>query len=135
MTDVIVFSVRGEPVPQGSTRAFVVKGHAVTTSANPKTKGWRQSVSLVATQHAPAELWEGPVNVELLFRMGRPPSVSLKKRPLPTTKPDLDKLIRAILDALTAVVWKDDSQVTGIVASKHYDDGAAPGVDVTVRRL
>jgi Holliday junction resolvase RusA-like endonuclease len=44
--------------------------------------------------------------------------------------PDLDKLIRAILDALTGVVWRDDGQVVDIVASKVYAD--TPGVDVVI---
>jgi Holliday junction resolvase RusA-like endonuclease len=45
-------------------------------------------------------------------------------------KPDLDKLLRAIGDGLTGVVWRDDSQVISISATKHY--GLDPRVEVTI---
>lgn len=37
------------------------------------------------------------------------------------------------LDAMTAVVFRDDSQVVRIVAQKRYDD--TPGVAVSIRRI
>jgi Holliday junction resolvase RusA-like endonuclease len=44
--------------------------------------------------------------------------------------PDLDKLVRAILDSLTGVVWRDDAQVVDIVARKVYAE--TPGVDIAI---
>jgi Holliday junction resolvase RusA-like endonuclease len=43
--------------------------------------------------------------------------------------PDLDKLVRAVLDALTAVAYRDDGQVTRITATKEY---GTPGLSVSV---
>jgi crossover junction endodeoxyribonuclease RusA len=43
-------------------------------------------------------------------------------------KPDLDRLVRAILDALTGVVYHDDNQVTELVTAKYY-----AGVDEPAR--
>lgn len=50
-----------------------------------------------------------------------------------TNKPDLDKIVRAVLDACTGVVWRDDAQVYWVEAEKVY--GPRPGVDVTVCTL
>ena len=43
-----------------------------------------------------------------------------KRRAYHTVKPDLDKLVRAVKDALKHVLWKDDAQVIELVARKGY---------------
>ncbi|MFN5250035.1 MAG: RusA family crossover junction endodeoxyribonuclease, partial [Bacteroidota bacterium] len=48
----------------------------------------------------------------------------------PTVPPDADKLIRSVLDGLTAIAYRDDAQVTSIVAQKAY--GERIGVDIRV---
>ena len=52
----LTFDVLGTPVPQGSTRAFVRAGRAVTTSDNVKTKPWRQDIAWRARQVMDGEL-------------------------------------------------------------------------------
>jgi Holliday junction resolvase RusA-like endonuclease len=129
------FTVYGTPVPQGSKRAFVNPhtGKAIIADANKKTKPWRQEVAGAAAMHSPEQLCEGPVRLRLRFAMPRPKSVKPKKRPLPSVKPDLSKLCRAIEDALTGVLYRDDSQVTSIDAAKIYADSETPpGVFVEV---
>ena len=49
----------------------------------------------------------------------------------PGTKPDVDKLSRAVLDALTGVLWADDSQVVILSAVKVY--APTPMTVVTVQ--
>ena len=111
------FFVHGTPVPQGSSRAFVVNGRAVVTSANRNLKGWRDIVALVSQEHA--EYNEGAVHVSLDFYLPRP--VSLPKKVQEHIKrPDLDKLIRACLDSMTGIMFKDDSQVVSVSATKNY---------------
>jgi len=128
----ITFVVRGKPEPKGSTRAFNSPGRRfpVVTSDNPKAKGWAATVALVAQQHAPPEPWDGPINIEIHFELQRPKSAP-KRVVLPTKKPDLDKLIRCVLDALTNVFWLDDAQVTDVWARKKF---GAPGATITVWR-
>jgi Holliday junction resolvase RusA-like endonuclease len=49
-----------------------------------------------------------------------------------STAPDLDKLIRAVLDSMTAIAYLDDGQVTEINAVKVY--GTAPFLEVGLWR-
>ncbi len=129
---VISFQVHGLPIPQGSTRAWVLHGKPVITSSAKGLATWRRLVADVAQNYAPAEPWLGPVAIELHFGLPKPKSAPKKKRVWPDKRPDLDKLTRAVLDALTYVVFGDDSQVVEIQASKDY---GAPGVVVEVRRI
>ncbi len=76
--------------------------------------------------------WEGPVGIDLHFGLPKPKSAPKKRRVWPDKRPDLDKLTRAVLDALTYVVYADDSQVVEIRATKDY---GAPGVAVEIHRI
>ena len=73
---------------------------------------------------------QGGVAVELHFVFKKPKSVT---RSLPWVKPDIDKLVRAVLDGLTGVAYEDDCQVVTLNASKHY--GENEGVWIGVDRL
>jgi len=87
---------------------------------------------------------DGPVCVDLAFYFERPKSHlngsgSLRKGYSSShiVKPDLDKLVRAILDSGTVgLVWRDDAQVVRLTATKNYvqESGAEalPGVRVKV---
>ena len=132
MSAFLRFEVFGQPQPQGSARAFVVKGRAVVTSANPNLKDWRNLVSVAARESMQGlPPVEGAVEVEATFWLARPKSV---KRTLPTVKPDVDKLIRGCLDAMTSVVFADDAQVTRVAAQKRYCDAVVttPRAAITV---
>lgn len=132
------FFVEGTPVPQGSKNAYVRNGRAVLFDANPRLKSWRAEVREAAEDAIADAGWETldePCRVYLGFTMPRP------QRPrwdVPAVKPDLDKLTRAVFDALTdAGVWRDDSRVVSMEVAKKYEDedGAVPGVWVEVRSL
>lgn len=111
--------IAGIPQSQGSTRAFVVNGRAVTTSANPKNKSWRESVaSELRAQNT--ELLASPVSVELEFAMPRTKTLPKTKVRAHTTKPDIDKLLRSVLDAGKGVTWSDDACIDRVTVSKRY---------------
>lgn len=111
------FTIEGVAIPQGSKTVF--NGRAV--DANKKLKPWRKAVTAAASEAlAGRDAMVGPVYVWLVFRLPRPRTV---KRTLPHVKPDLDKLVRAMLDGVTdAKVWADDSQVVYLSAKKLYAD-------------
>lgn len=118
------FEVFGTAQPQGSSRAFVVKGRAVVTSSNPQLKDWRNLIASAARDEMKGlPPLDEPVEVEAVFYLPRPKSV---KREYPSVKPDCDKLLRALLDGLTNVIYRDDAQVVGAVARKRYVDAQHP---------
>jgi crossover junction endodeoxyribonuclease RusA len=134
------FKVFGVPAPQGSSRGFLHRstGRVIVTHDNPRTEPWRESVAWAALRAMREQDWpqaQGAVNVAAVFRLPRPQSLPRRVKDQ-TRKPDLDKLLRALLDALSqASVWRDDAQVVSVHAGKRYvADGEAPGVDVSVLR-
>lgn len=129
----IEFFVSGVPTPQGSARAFVVKGKPVITSANRNLVHWRRLVSDASQAHA--HMIEGPVKLGVSFILPRPKSLP-KKVMWHLKKPDLDKLVRSICDSLTGIMWQDDSQVVTIEATKSYAENAeSTGVLITIASL
>jgi Holliday junction resolvase RusA-like endonuclease len=123
------FTVYGIPIPQGSTKAFMPKGarFPVVTSDNAKLKPWRQNVCYAARCAMESSVCPGPlsgaIHLDVAFFMPRPKRLP-RRVVAHARKPDLDKLLRAICDGLTdAGVWKDDSQVESIAATKVYAGG------------
>ena len=137
--------IYGDPVPQGSSRAFNHSGRIVVTSDNPNLKKWRTFSAFVLRKDIAKEApIDGPVEVVLDFYLSRPKSHlngsgTLRKGygMAHTSKPDADKLVRAILDACTdAGVWHDDAQVVRLTATKNYAiTPGLPGVRVEVRKV
>jgi len=88
---------------------------------------------------ATLDSWEpvsGAVELQLVFYLDRPSTISRKKRPHPIVPPDIDKLVRGVGDALSdAGVWGDDSQVVKLVAFKRYADSHNTGVFISVETL
>jgi Holliday junction resolvase RusA-like endonuclease len=49
---------------------------------------------------------------------------------MPVSRPDIDKLARAVLDAMTGPIIYDDAQVVRLLVTKCYD--LNPGVVIDV---
>lgn len=140
MRDALAFTVYGEAQPQGSAKAFVPKGwkRPIITSDNAQLKSWRQLVAEAANRalaQLPATdrdyLLDG-VRLTIAFYLPRPKSLP-KRATAHTKKPDIDKLVRGCCDALTSIVFRDDSQVCELVTVKHYAAaGVVPHVDIRV---
>jgi crossover junction endodeoxyribonuclease RusA len=138
---VIAFFVPGQPQTKGSAKAFVRNGKAAIVNDNTKNRGWAQHVAWVASQamaKAGLALLDD-VEVQLYFYLPRPKdqwNAALKLKPWapsrPTTKPDIDKMTRSILDGLTGVVYRDDSTVTRCVIEKLFADDGRIGVSVLI---
>lgn len=139
------FDVDGVPVPQGSMRGFRAGSRVILTSDNKKTRPWKDQVrDAVRDLRGDSPPLSGPVRVMLTFCMPRPKyhldrhgAVRADAPSRHDKKPDVDKLSRAVLDALTeAGVWKDDSQVAELDAVKLYTDGGGkPGLHGMVREV
>lgn len=130
----ITFTVCGKAEPQGSARGFVVNGRAIITSDNPKLKGWRREVSKSAMRAYRGPALDGPMKIAVVFHLPAPKSLKTAKPHV--TRPDLDKCLRGILDALTGVIYRDDGQVMTIESTKQYADvGTSPRAVITVTAL
>ena len=129
------FTVRGVAVPQGSMRAYPVtrktgkRGVAVTHSASAKLRAWREAIawSARATGAGPIA-GDAAVRLALEFVLPRPRAHYDRAGALKAThrddehtvRPDLDKLVRAVLDALTGIAYADDAQVMSLIARKWW---------------
>ena len=130
----IRLTVYCRPQPQGSTKAFIPKGwnRPVITTDNSKLKPYRQEVAQcarIAMGNTPMIPRSIPVSVTCDFYFAKPPSIP-KRRTFPTVKPDGDKLLRATWDAMTGIVYEDDSQIVRWEGRKHY--GLPERVEIVV---
>lgn len=132
--------VYGTPAPQGSKRHV---GHGVMVESSKKVRPWRAAVTAEAAQHEPVH---GPVYIKVEFYLPRPRGhyrtgrnahlLRASAPPHHAVKPDLDKLVRSTLDALTdAGLIDDDARVYSLTARKRYaDDAERPGALITIGR-
>ena len=132
------FTVPGIPRPQGSKRAFVVKGRPVLTeSAGEPLKDWRATIALAgANAMTGLQPFEGPIYGRLTFKMPRPKSHG-KKITSPTSRPDIDKLARSVLDALTHICFLDDAQLVTLNLTKRWaqpEHSDQVGVDIHIAK-
>ncbi len=117
-----------KPITQGSVTAFPIKrkngsvGAVITHNHSNELYSLRSAIEDEYRKAGGTMAEDGYVTMTMLFTFVRPKSVKAKKRPDMTVKPDLDKLCRTVLDALTGVAYKDDSQVIGIIANKRYGE-------------
>jgi crossover junction endodeoxyribonuclease RusA len=131
------FTVTGVPQPQGSKTCLGQRGpvkHLIVESNRDTLAPWRAAVTRTAAAVHTGGVLRGPVEVRLAFRLPLPVSAPKSWATRgdwrwPAHRPDLDKLIRAVLDALTGPVLADDGQVVRLSAGKTWGD---PGVTVEV---
>jgi crossover junction endodeoxyribonuclease RusA len=132
----VSFVVRGAPVAKGSMRVVPTqRGPRVVHSS--KLAHWENLIREAALKAIP-QCWpvHNAINAVMVFFLPRPkyhrrPDGTLRKKYCEAphlSYPDLDKLARAVLDALTGIAWRDDSQVAYMMASKQYAD--APGCEI-----
>ena len=114
------FVVDGHPETKGSAKAFNVKGRCIITNDNTKCKKWQMLVSAHALSEGIKKI--SSAHVSMVFEFSIPQSAQKKRSETTphTQKPDIDKLIRPILDALTGIAYDDDSAVVSVSAEKKW---------------
>lgn len=133
----VSFTVPGVPVGKGRPK-FARRGNFVTTYTPEKTASYENLVKLAAAEAMEGRaMITGHVELNLWLHVTAPASWSKKKTAAaligevrPTTKPDIDNVLKAICDAMNEIVWKDDSQVVSCTVHKHYDEIAGARVVV-----
>lgn len=125
----LTVAVEGVPVPQGS----MIRTNFGMRHSKPEAIALFRSQVGIAVRDAAEKQGvllplEGPLMLSATFVLPRPKSAP-KRRVWPTSRPDSDKILRALCDALTQCgAWMDDSQVVEILAGKRYvgQDPARP---------
>jgi crossover junction endodeoxyribonuclease RusA len=134
----IRFFCAGHPVAQGSKRHV---GQGIMIETAKALKPWRQAIAFEAKMAAQGHAYEGAVEVWASFSFNRPANHygtgrnSGRLKPSAphyrAAAPDLDKLVRSLLDALVVSgVIRDDRYVVKLHAQKVY---GTPGVSVEIR--
>lgn len=125
------FTVDGHPETKGSARAFVRGKRAIITNDNPRCKAWSVLVAWKAREAMGGRpALGGAVVVDVTFRLQRPKSTKGRKlKGYDGPLMDVDKLQRALLDAMTGIVYVDDKQVVTVHARKEWGE---PGATVTI---
>lgn len=124
----ITFVVYGIPAPKGSKSAFPIRrktgkmGAVVVEGKTERQADWKHRVEAVVQELAAegTRMLDGPLQVDVTFYLPRPASAP-KARWAPDRKPDIDKLLRALLDPMSGVLIADDARIVRICADKRYD--------------
>ncbi len=143
----IRFTVFGHAATAGSKRAFVYKDkstgamRAAVTDDCKQNKSWQWCVATAAREAYQGPLLEGPLCVRMIFYLPRPKAHFSTRGPIkpkfvdaqPTTRPDLLKRARSVEDALTKILWGDDSQIVSELLAKRY--GEPERVEIVIEPL
>jgi len=139
---VIYFFAPGIPRPKGSKKLVRTRaGRTLMLEASTGERAWAAAVRRAAmAKMAGHELFDGPVYIVVAFYFAHPKSHFTAKGKLRDdaprwriARPDTDKLVRSLGDALSGAVWKDDALVVNLRAFKCY--GASDGTVVVVGAL
>ena len=132
MSGIYTFTIKGRCPTKGSTKSFIDphSGKVVTKADCVGLKQWTRDAKWQA-RAAKVPMIYKPHGVSLDVRVEfiKPKSA---KQLTPSVRPDLDKLLRAVLDALTNVAYQDDSQVVSVTTVKAY--GPSEQVIVSIAR-
>lgn len=134
MTEEINIFIAGSPAPQGSKRHV---GGGVMIESCKALKPWRESIryALRGADGRPCHHFDQAVSCALEFILPRPKTAPKRSTPAAVKKPDVDKLTRAVFDAITsACVIRDDSQIIEVYSRKRLAQiGETPGLRLRLR--
>lgn len=119
----ITLPVVGRAATKGSTRIVPhpKSGKPIIIADSKTLDAWTGDVQWSArANRVPLRSKPAAIGLRVWFLFERPASVPAGERPFMTVKPDIDKLLRASLDALTGIAYEDDSQVVEVQTFKRY---------------
>ena len=140
MTIPLRIIIHGTPVPQGS----MTGGKFIRHSNGKVLHPWREAVSLAGIKamedYGIDEPLDGPLELRCEFRFAMPQSRrkvhKVRRWKWKTTMPDLDKLVRAVGDSLTAgAVITDDARFVKIAAAKTERLDEWTGAEITISKV
>lgn len=141
----IYFKVDEEPVAKARPREVRYRKDGWKGTYTPKkTRDYEEKVKFAfmsqTCEKMPVYPKGVPLMVEATFAKSVPKSYTKKKREaclngdmLPTSKPDIDNYLKAMLDAINGLAFEDDSQIVMTMAEKIYAE--QPYVEIKIRAM
>lgn len=141
----IRFTLSGEAVPKERARARIVtpKGRKpfIQHYTPAETVKFEKRVKALAAKHWHGEPSLRPIELQITVHTEIPDSwpawkreAASKQQIVPTAKPDLDNVVKAISDALNGVCYRDDAQIFSIDPLRIYAEAGCTGyIEVCVR--
>lgn len=132
------FTVPGVPVAQPRQRHRVVGKFVQNyTPTKHPVNAFKAAVQFAAQPEFSQPI-EGPVSLSVVFVMPRPRNLVWKSKPMPrlpkASKPDFENIVKALMDALTGIAWRDDAQVWAATVTKYVAAGdETPHTEVEIR--
>ena len=138
MTFQVIFRVDGTPVGKGRPK-FARRGNFVSAYTPTKTRDYEDQIKEAAKiAMGSSDPVETPVVACIYITVPIPASYSKKRSAAcldgserPCKKPDIDNIVKAYLDSMNGIVYKDDTQVVSLHATKVY--GTVGMVEVMVQ--
>jgi Holliday junction resolvase RusA-like endonuclease len=134
--------ILGNPKAMGRPRA-VRRGRFASVHEDPQDTKNKETLAVIAQQHAPDKLLDCPLRVDLHFYFIRPKShygtgrnAGILKPSAPEHyegKPDRDNLDKLVLDALTGIFWRNDASVCQGWIQKKYSE--RPRTEIYIKKL
>ncbi len=138
------YIIDGDPKAQKRHRYRRTSGRIISYDPSKRDKQAlaKQLASSMTSTSKPLEMLKGPIRIMLRFYFRRPKShyrqgkySHLLKKTAPsshTSTPDIDNLVKFVMDAGNKIVWKDDSQIEGVFASKTYTNSKRPRTEIEI---
>ena len=129
-------TIPGKPIAKARPR-FARRGRSVITFNCQETEEGRFMFSIMAQLPEGWQPIQGPVRLEALFMMPIPCSSNKKRIDMAlgnirhTKKPDVDNCAKFLKDCCNGILWRDDSQVYSLYATKFYAEN--PQTNIIVR--
>ncbi len=129
--------IDGEPVAKGRPRIGRLKNGGPVAFTPARTRRYEDVIKLAASLEMKGrDPLDEPLGVSINVVLPVPSSWSRKRQRealeglrLPAKKPDADNYVKAVLDGLNTIVFRDDSLVVDLSVSKRY--GAKPRIEAT----
>lgn len=145
MRNLVELTILGEPFGKQRPRV-IARGKGVSRAFTPqKTVNYENYIKLLYRQKYKNFKFEDkvPLYVQIAAFYKIPPSkpkyikdLMFRGEMLPTKKPDVDNIIKIILDSLNGLAYKDDAQIVACTCQKLYvNDDNEPRVEVKIEKI
>lgn len=137
----ILAAISGLPKGMPRARSRYVGGKVYYYTPSTGVQEWKAAIAQAIESQVPEQPWDGPVMVSMTFHMKRPKRMMTAAAPecelWHSQKPDIDNLMKAVLDVCTEQhVWHDDDQVSFVWAKKYWmEKDGEPGMFLAIKPM